>query len=102
MANRTCWCQSSRQYSAGVNPDGGSGRIIGMVLALFLLQIIESGFRSPGNKPLPDDGLMGNVAALFHSGSRHVGAGSGGLNIGYIQWTRFAAMTYQASPNTHS
>ena len=21
---------------------------------------------------------------------------------GYIQWTRFAAMTYQASPNTHS
>ncbi|QHR47452.1 hypothetical protein FNE85_19005 [Escherichia coli] len=46
--------------------------------------------------------LMGNVAALFHSGSRHVGAGSGGLNIGYIQWTRFAAMTYQALPNTHS
>ena len=42
---------------------------------------------------------MGNVAALFHSGSRHVG---GGLNIGYIQWTRFAAMTYQALPNTHS
>ena len=45
---------------------------------------------------------MGNVAALFHSGSRQVGAGSGGLNIGYIQWTRFAAMTYQALPNTHS
>ncbi len=45
---------------------------------------------------------MGNVAALFHSGSRHVGAGSGGLNIGYIQWTRFAAMTYQALPNTHA
>ncbi len=102
MANRTCWCQSSRQYSAGVNPDGGSGRIIGMVLALFLLQIIESGFNILGISPYLTMALWGNVAALFHSGSRHVRAGSGGLNIGYIQWTRFAAMTYQASPNTHS
>ncbi len=45
---------------------------------------------------------MGEGAALFYLGSRRVGAGSGGLNIGYIQWTRFAAMTYQALPNTHS
>lgn len=35
----------------GVNPDGGSGRIIGMVLALFLLQIIESGFNILGISP---------------------------------------------------
>lgn len=45
---------------------------------------------------------MGNVAALFHSGSRHVGAGSGGLNIGYIQWTRFAAMTDLDPPSPNS
>ncbi|XNM75013.1 hypothetical protein ACLK2A_01830 [Escherichia coli] len=80
----------------GGGPEGGSGRVMGLVQTMVSGQIIL------GRIHIPDDGLMGNVAALFHSGSRHVGAGSGGLNIGYIQWTRFAAMTYQASPNTHS
>lgn len=36
----------------GVNPDGGSGRIVGMVLALFLLQIIESGFNISVSAPI--------------------------------------------------
>ena len=64
MANRTCWCQSSRQYSA-VNPDGGSGRIIGMVLALFLLQIIESGFNILGISPYLTMALWGTLLLCF-------------------------------------
>lgn len=35
----------------GVNPDGGSGKIVGMVLALILLQTIESGFNIMGVSP---------------------------------------------------
>lgn len=64
MANRTCWCQSSRQYWR-VNPDGGSGRIIGMVLALFLLQIIESGFNILGISPYLTMALWGTLLLCF-------------------------------------
>ena len=49
----------------GVNPDGGSGRIVGMVLALFLLQIIESGFNILGTRPYLTMALWGAVLILF-------------------------------------
>lgn len=64
MANRTCWCQSSRS-TRWVNPDGGSGRIIGMVLALFLLQIIESGFNILGISPYLTMALWGTLLLCF-------------------------------------
>lgn len=49
----------------GVNPDGGSGRIIGMVLALFLLQIIESGFNILGISPYLTMALWGTLLLCF-------------------------------------
>jgi len=49
----------------GVNPDGGSGRIIGMVLALFLLQIIESGFNILGISPYLTMALWGALLLCF-------------------------------------
>ncbi len=51
MGNRICWVSILAAVLGGVNPDGGSGRIVGMVLALFLLQIIESGFNILGIGP---------------------------------------------------
>lgn len=49
----------------GVNPDGGSGRIIGMVLALFLLQTIESGFNMLGVSPYLTMALWGTLLLCF-------------------------------------
>ncbi|VTN66284.1 ribose/xylose/arabinose/galactoside ABC transporter permease 1 [Klebsiella pneumoniae] len=49
----------------GVNPDGGSGRIVGMVLALFLLQIIESGFNILGISPYLTMALWGVLLLCF-------------------------------------
>ncbi|MEI8484524.1 ABC transporter permease, partial [Escherichia coli] len=49
----------------GVNPDGGSGRIFGMVLALFLLQIIESGFKILGISPYLTMALWGTLLLCF-------------------------------------
>lgn len=49
----------------GVNPDGGSGRIIGMVLALFLLQTIESGFNMMGISPYLTMALWGTLLLCF-------------------------------------
>lgn len=49
----------------GVNPDGGSGRIIGMALALFLLQIIESGFNILGISPYLTMALWGTLLLCF-------------------------------------
>jgi simple sugar transport system permease protein len=49
----------------GVNPDGGSGRIIGMVLALFLLQTIESGFNMMGVSPYLTMALWGTLLLGF-------------------------------------
>ena len=49
----------------GVNPDGGSGRIVGMVLALFLLQIIESGFNILGISPYLTMALWGGLLLCF-------------------------------------
>ncbi len=49
----------------GVNPDGGSGRIVGMVLALFLLQIIESGFNILGISPYLTMALWGALLLCF-------------------------------------
>lgn len=49
----------------GVNPDGGSGRIIGMVLALFLLQTIESGFNMMGVSPYLTMALWGTLLLCF-------------------------------------
>lgn len=49
----------------GVNPDGGSGRIIGMVLALILLQTIESGFNIMGISPYLTMALWGALLLCF-------------------------------------
>ncbi|EIW8506784.1 TPA: ABC transporter permease [Klebsiella pneumoniae] len=49
----------------GVNPDGGSGRIVGIVLALFLLQIIESGFNILGISPYLTMALWGVLLLCF-------------------------------------
>ena len=49
----------------GVNPDGGHGRIIGMTIALFLLQIIESGFNILGISPYLTMVLWGTLLLCF-------------------------------------
>ncbi|MCW2473989.1 ABC transporter permease [Candidatus Symbiopectobacterium sp. NZEC151] len=49
----------------GVNPDGGSGKIIGMVLALILLQTIESGFNIMGVSPYLTLALWGALLLCF-------------------------------------
>ena len=63
MANRTCWCQSSRQYS----DETISGAIMAAdnVLALFLLQIIESGFNILGISPYLTMALWGTLLLCF-------------------------------------
>ena len=64
MANRTCWCQSSRQYSVD---ETISGAIMAAdnVLALFLLQIIESGFNILGISPYLTMALWGTLLLCF-------------------------------------
>ena len=49
----------------GVNPDGGSGKIVGMVLALILLQTIESGFNIMGVSPYLTLALWGALLLCF-------------------------------------
>lgn len=49
----------------GVNPDGGTGKIFGMILALFLLQIIESGFNILGVSPYLTMALWGTLLLVF-------------------------------------
>lgn len=49
----------------GVNPDGGSGKIIGMALALILLQTIESGFNIMGVSPYLTLALWGALLLCF-------------------------------------
>lgn len=49
----------------GINPDGGSGKIIGMVLALILLQTIESGFNIMGVSPYLTMALWGALLLCF-------------------------------------
>lgn len=61
MGNRICWCRSSRRCLAAC----GSGRIVGMVLALFLLQIIESGFNILGISPYLTMALWGVLLLCF-------------------------------------
>jgi simple sugar transport system permease protein len=62
----------------GVNPDGGSGRIIGMVLALFLLQIIESGFNILGISPYLTMALWGTLLLCFIQAKGVLGLGRAG------------------------
>lgn len=49
----------------GVNPDGGTGKIFGMILALFLLQVIESGFNILGVSPYLTMALWGTLLLVF-------------------------------------
>ncbi len=49
----------------GVNPDGGRGRILGMILALLLLQTIESGFNILGVSPYLTMALWGALLLCF-------------------------------------
>ena len=49
----------------GINPDGGFGRIIGLVLALIVLQMLESGFNLLGISSYLTMALWGAVLILF-------------------------------------
>lgn len=49
-----------------------------------IISFADFSFLQIANITLTGARLMGNVAALFYLGLRHVGAGLGGLNIGYI------------------
>ncbi len=49
----------------GVNPDGGFGRIIGLVLALIVLQMLESGLNLLGVSSYLTMALWGAVLLLF-------------------------------------
>ncbi|WP_409421157.1 hypothetical protein ABHF91_15545 [Pseudaeromonas sp. ZJS20] len=49
----------------GVNPDGGRRRILGMILALLLLQTIESGFNILGVSPYLTMALWGALLLCF-------------------------------------
>jgi simple sugar transport system permease protein len=56
----------------GVNPDGGFGKIVGMVLALILLQMLESGLNIMGISSYITMALWGGLllAFLFLKGGR--------------------------------
>jgi len=56
----------------GINPDGGFGRIVGMVLALVLLQLLESGLNIMGVSSYLTMALWGGLllAFLFLKGAR--------------------------------
>jgi simple sugar transport system permease protein len=49
----------------GINPDGGFGRIIGLVLALIVLQMLESGLNLLGVSSYLTMALWGAVLILF-------------------------------------
>ncbi|HAZ76136.1 MAG TPA: sugar ABC transporter permease, partial [Enterobacteriaceae bacterium] len=49
----------------GINPDGGFGRIVGLVLALIVLQMLESGFNLLGISSYLTMALWGAVLILF-------------------------------------
>ncbi|KNC90332.1 ABC transporter permease [Trabulsiella odontotermitis] len=49
----------------GINPDGGFGRVIGLVLALVVLQMLESGFNLLGISSYLTMALWGAVLILF-------------------------------------
>ncbi|WP_158782545.1 ABC transporter permease [Pantoea sp. BAV 3049] len=49
----------------GVNPDGGFGRVIGLVLALIVLQMLESGLNLLGVSSYLTMALWGGVLILF-------------------------------------
>ncbi|MDG6895949.1 ABC transporter permease [Volucribacter amazonae] len=49
----------------GINPDGGKGKIIGVIIALFLLQIIESGLNILGISSYITLILWGMLLILF-------------------------------------
>ncbi|MDU6923719.1 ABC transporter permease [Franconibacter helveticus] len=49
----------------GINPDGGFGRILGLVLALIVLQMLESGFNLLGVSSYLTMALWGGVLILF-------------------------------------
>ncbi len=49
----------------GINPDGGFGRVIGLVLALIVLQMLESGFNLLGISSYLTMALWGGVLILF-------------------------------------
>lgn len=49
----------------GVNPDGGFGRVFGIVLALFLLQMLESGLNIMGVSSYITMALWGSLLLAF-------------------------------------
>ncbi|WP_034944428.1 ABC transporter permease [Erwinia oleae] len=49
----------------GVNPDGGFGRVVGLVLALIVLQMLESGLNLLGVSSYLTMALWGGVLILF-------------------------------------
>ncbi|MBM7343965.1 ABC transporter permease [Pantoea coffeiphila] len=49
----------------GINPDGGFGRVIGLVLALIVLQMLESGLNLLGVSSYLTMALWGGVLILF-------------------------------------
>ena len=49
----------------GINPDGGFGRVIGLVLALIVLQMLESGLNLMGVSSYLTMALWGGVLILF-------------------------------------
>lgn len=49
----------------GINPDGGFGRIIGLILALVVLQLLESGLNLLGVSSYLTMALWGGVLILF-------------------------------------
>jgi len=51
----------------GINPDGGFGKIIGMVLALILLQLLESGLNIMGVSSYITMALWGGLLLAFLS-----------------------------------
>jgi len=49
----------------GINPDGGFGRVLGLVLALIVLQMLESGLNLLGVSSYLTMALWGGVLILF-------------------------------------
>lgn len=49
----------------GVNPDGGFGKVFGIVLALFLLQMLESGLNIMGVSSYITMALWGSLLLAF-------------------------------------
>lgn len=49
----------------GINPDGGFGRVLGIVLALIVLQMLESGLNLLGVSPFLTKALWGGVLIVF-------------------------------------